>query len=161
MTHQISFTINGQATTLAVAAHERMIDVLRVRLKLTGTKEGCGEGECGACTVIVDGRAVNACLFPGLEMDGLSITTIEGLLQAGMQLSSIQRAFVERGAIQCGFCSPGMILSTKALLDRNQRPSDDEIRSALAGNLCRCTGYEQIVDAVNHAAAELRAERAE
>ena len=160
MKQAISFTINGDVTTIAVAAHERLLDVVRGRLRLTGTKEGCGEGECGACTVIVDGRAVNACLFPALEMDGRSITTIEGLLQSGMQLSLIQRAFVERGAIQCGFCSPGMILSAKALLDSNPNPTDDDIRTALAGNLCRCTGYEQIVDAVTHAADELRSAQA-
>jgi aerobic carbon-monoxide dehydrogenase small subunit len=159
MTQEISFTINGQAATIAVAPHERLLDVVRGQLGLTGTKEGCGEGECGACTVIVDGRAVNGCLFPALEMDGRSITTIEGLLESGMQLSLIQRAFVERGAIQCGFCSPGMILSTKALLDANPSPTDEEIRCALAGNLCRCTGYEQIVDAVTYAADELRSER--
>jgi carbon-monoxide dehydrogenase small subunit len=123
---------------------------------LTGTKEGCGKGECGACTVLVDGKPVNSCLFPALEAEGTRVTTIEGLSK-GKELSAVQQAFVNKGGIQCGFCSPGMILSVEALLDRNSDPTDTEIRAALVGNLCRCTGYVQIVEAV-HTAVELRKE---
>jgi carbon-monoxide dehydrogenase small subunit len=152
----VSFIINGFDVTVSVAGHHRLIDVLRGPLGLIGTKEGCGKGECGACTVIVDGHAVNACLYPAFEIEGKTVTTIEGLRSPDNELSVIQQAFVDRGAIQCGFCTPGMIMSTKALLDRNPEPTDDEIRDALAGNLCRCTGYVQIIDAVREAAARLR-----
>jgi carbon-monoxide dehydrogenase small subunit len=132
-----------------------LIDLLRRNLGLTGTKEGCGQGECGACTVLVDGRAVNSCLYPAPEAEGKSVLTIEGLLR-GNELSAIQQAFVDHGGIQCGFCSPGMILSATALLERNPRPSGEDIREALSGNLCRCTGYVQIVECVEKAAAALR-----
>ena len=155
MKAELTFTVNGAAVSLTVEAHNRLIDVLRGPLGLTGTKEGCGEGECGACTVLVDKRAVNACLFPALEAEGKEVITIEGLLGPHNQLSTIQQAFVEHGAIQCGFCSPGMILATKSLLDAKSAPSEEEIRAALVGNLCRCTGYVQIVEAVQHAAAQL------
>lgn len=134
----------------------RLIDLLRGPMHQTGTKEGCGEGECGACTVLVDGQAVNSCLYPALEVEGKQITTIEGLMDSHNTLSIIQQAFVDTGAIQCGFCTPGMILSTKALLDKHPEPSEDEIRSALLGNLCRCTGYVQIIQAVQHAAENLK-----
>jgi len=137
----------------------RLIDLLRVELGLTGTKEGCGEGECGACTVLVDGRPVNACLYPALEAEGRRITTIEGLAEPDGALSPIQQAFVDHGGIQCGFCTPGMILAAKALLDDNPDPTDREIREALVGNLCRCTGYAQIVESVGHAASALRPSR--
>ena len=153
----ISFSLNGSRVTAAVESSMRLIDLLRRVLGQTGTKEGCGEGECGACTVIVDGRAVNSCLFPALEIEGRSVVTIEGLAGPGTKLSDIQQAFVDRGAIQCGFCSPGMIMSAKALLDASPDPTDDEIREALLGNLCRCTGYVQIIDAVKEAAARLKA----
>jgi carbon-monoxide dehydrogenase small subunit len=123
---------------------------------MTGTKPGCGEGECGACTVIVDGRVVNACLYPAPEVEGREVTTIEGLLGEDHRLSPLQQALVDHGAIQCGFCTPGMILSAKVLLDENPDPTDDEIRRALVGNLCRCTGYVQIVEAVKAAAARGR-----
>jgi carbon-monoxide dehydrogenase small subunit len=141
---------------VTVEGSMRLIDVLRDRLGHTGTKEGCGEGECGACTVIVDGRSVNSCLFPALEVEGRSVMTIEGLQEDPSVLSPIQKAFVDHGAIQCGFCTPGMIMSVKALLDANPDPSEAEIREALVGNLCRCTGYVQIVEAVKRAAGILR-----
>ena len=156
MSEILGFVVNGRSVEVAVLPHQRLIDVLRGPLGLTGTKEGCGEGECGACTVIVDGRTVNACLFPALEIAGREVVTIEGLADPPGELSTIQQAFVDHGAIQCGFCSPGMILSAKALLDAHPDPDDGAIREALMGNLCRCTGYVQIVDAVRHAATRLR-----
>lgn len=151
----IRFTVNGESVSLGVRPDWNLLRVLREELELTGAKEGCGAGECGACTVIVNGKAVNACLFPAVEADGAEITTIEGLAQPGGDLHPIQRAFLEKGAVQCGFCTPGMILSAKALLDRVPVPSEEEIRTALAGNLCRCTGYVQIIEAVQAAAEEL------
>jgi carbon-monoxide dehydrogenase small subunit len=154
--YTISFVLNGSKVEVPVADHMRLIDCLRNTLNLTGTKEGCGEGECGACTVIVDGLAVNACLYPALEADGKNIVTIEGLKGPENMLSFLQQAFVDSGAIQCGFCSPGMILSAKALLDVNPDPSDSDIREALQGNLCRCTGYVQILEAVKKAAVHMR-----
>jgi carbon-monoxide dehydrogenase small subunit len=159
MKSEISFTLNGSAVTLSVEAHRRLLDVLRDDLGLTGTKEGCGEGECGACTVIVDGRAVNACLYPAPEVDGKQVVTIEGLVGPQNELSVIQKAFADCGAVQCGFCSPGMIMSTKALLDEIPDPTDEDIREALLGNLCRCTGYVQIIEAVRAAAEKLEESR--
>jgi len=153
---EIVFELNGFETRIGVEGGELLVDVLRDRLGCTGTKVGCGEGECGACSVIVDGRLVCSCLVPVLEVEGKSVTTIEGLVAPDGQLSLIQRAFVDHGGIQCGFCSPGMILSTKVLLDRHRSPSDAQIRTALEGNLCRCTGYVQIVDSVREAALALR-----
>jgi carbon-monoxide dehydrogenase small subunit len=155
MKSEIGFTVNGDAVSVVVEEDQRLLDVVRGPLGLTGTKEGCGEGECGACTVLVDGRPVNACLYPALEVEGRAVTTIEGLRGPRNELSVLQRAFVGHGAIQCGFCTPGMILSAKALLDGCAEPSEAQIREALVGNLCRCTGYEQIVDAVRQAAREL------
>lgn len=154
MKQSIDFVLNGETTTCVVAPGELLLDVLRDQLGHHGTKEGCGKGECGSCTVLVDGRAVNACLFPALEIEGCAVTTIEGLACDG-RLSAVQQAFVDKGGIQCGFCSPGMILSAEALLARQPDPTDAEIRKALLGNLCRCTGYVQNVEAV-HAAAKLR-----
>ncbi len=156
MKKEITFTLNGIESNAMVSGHTRLIDALRGPLGQTGTKEGCGEGECGACTVLVDGMAVNSCIFPALEAEGTEVLTIEGLLESDNKMSPIQQAFVDGGGIQCGFCSPGMIMATKALLDRNPDPSDTEIRDALTGNLCRCTGYVQIVESVKAAAKKLK-----
>ena len=155
MRKEISFVVNGADVTVLVGSHERLVDVLRGPLGLTGTKEGCGAGECGACTVIVEGRAVNSCLYPAFEIEGRRVLTIEGL-GTGNTLGPIQKAFVDAGAVQCGFCTPGMIMSTKALLDATPDPTDEEIRGALVGNLCRCTGYVQIVEAVKRAASAVK-----
>ncbi len=155
MKQSLTFVLNGSPVRCDVDGTDLLLEVLRDTLRLTGTKEGCGKGECGACTVLVDGRPVNSCLFPALEAEGREVTTIEGLAH-GTELSDVQQAFVEKGGIQCGFCSPGMILSVEALLDRKPDPNEAEIRDALIGNLCRCTGYVQIVEAVRAAAARRR-----
>jgi carbon-monoxide dehydrogenase small subunit len=162
MSIECTLDVNGSLTTLQVAPSARLIDVLRDNLGLTGTKEGCGNGECGSCTVLLDGRPVNACLLVALEVEGRVISTIEGLLDPGGKLSPVQQAFVETGGIQCGFCTPGMIMSATALLEANPAPTDAEIRDALVGNLCRCTGYTQIIASVRAAAARIGAgDRAE
>lgn len=158
MTSEVVFRLNGVSVSVAVEPHDRLLDVLRERLGQTGTKEGCGEGECGACTVLVDGRTVNSCLYPGLEVEGRDVTTIEGIMNSGMTLSPVQQAFVEEGGAQCGFCTPGMIMTAVALLRDNAAPSEQEIRDALAGNLCRCTGYVQIVESIVRAAAYAKGE---
>jgi len=147
MKFPVRFTVNGELCEIEVAGNRTLLDVIRGELGLTGTKEGCGSGECGACTVLLDGEPVNACLVLALQAGGKEITTIEGLSKGGV-LHPIQEAFISRGAIQCGFCTPGMILSAKALLDRNPGPEEMEIREALTGNLCRCTGYQKIVEAI-------------
>jgi carbon-monoxide dehydrogenase small subunit len=149
----LEFTVNGDARRVDIDPDTRLIDVLRDHLDLTGTKEGCGEGECGACTVIMDGVAVNSCLVLGLQARGRRVLTVEGLAQDG-ELDTLQKAFIDAGAIQCGFCSPGMLMSAKALLMKNPHPSEAEIRLAIAGNLCRCTGYTKIVQAVQAVAQE-------
>lgn len=156
MKKRIHFTLNGRETFAEIEPYWMLIEVLRDVFHLTGTKEGCGEGECGACTVLVDGISVNSCLYPAFEIQGKAITTIEGLLQEGNRLHPIQEAFVEQGGIQCGFCSPGMIMSTKALLDENPQPDEKEIRRAVSGNLCRCTGYVQIVESIKKAAEKMK-----
>jgi carbon-monoxide dehydrogenase small subunit len=156
MKQLVTISVNGDSYEVAVAGHQRLIDVIRDVVGLTGTKEGCGEGECGACTVIMDGSPVNSCLVLAAQADGAEIITIEGLMVDG-GMSLIQRTFVDLGAVQCGFCSPGMILTAKALLDENPDPSEADVREALAGNLCRCTGYDKIVDAVLATAASMRA----
>ena len=147
----ITLTVNGRRHTLDRVANATLLDVLRDRLELTGTKECCAEGECGACTVLVDGRAVNSCLMLAVEADGAVITTIEALAQNG-RLSPIQQAFLDEGAVQCGFCIPGMVMAAHYLLMENPHPSPAEVREGLSGNLCRCAGYNQICDAVLAAA---------
>ena len=151
----IQFTLNGYEVSAEVESHKMLLEVLRDTFEMTGTKEACGQGECGACTVLVDGISVNSCLYPVFEVDGKSVTTIEGLVGEGGKLHPIQEGFVEKGGIQCGFCTPGMIMSTKTLLDENPDPSDEEIRRGISGNLCRCTGYIQIVDSIKDAAKRL------
>ena len=150
---KISLTVNGKKDTLRVAPNLRLLDLLRDELRLTGTKEGCGIGECGACTVILDGKAVNSCLVLAGQCDGSEVITIEGLARNG-ELHPLQQSFIDHGAVQCGFCTPGMIMSAKALLDENRSPTEKDIRVAIAGNLCRCTGYKQIVQAVREAAGK-------
>lgn len=149
----IKLTVNGRLYQVDVPADTTLLELLRDYLGLTGTKEGCGKGECGACTVIMDGLTVDSCLIPAVKADGAAIHTIEGLASPDGRLHPLQEAFVEAGAVQCGFCTPGMIMSAKALLDRNPNPSREEIKDALGGNLCRCTGYAKIIAAVEKAAA--------
>ncbi len=148
----VRFNLNGQAVEAEVMSHKMLSNVLRDTFEFTGTKEGCGQGECGACTVLVDGESVNSCLYPAFEVDRKTVTTIEGLVGEGNRLDPIQAAFVEKGGVQCGFCTPGMIMSTKALLNRNADPTEEEIRKGISGNLCRCTGYVQIVESIKKAA---------
>jgi len=143
----IELKVNGESHKLDVFPMSRLLDVLREDLRLTGTKEGCGEGECGACTVILDGQIVNSCLVPIAQVDGAEITTIEGVA-TGDQLHAVQQAFIEHGGAQCGICTPGMILAAVDLLERNPQPSEADIRNGLAGNLCRCTGYMKICESV-------------
>lgn len=150
----VSLTINGSVYQLQTDPNKTLLTLLREDLGLTGTKEGCNLGECGACTVIVDGKAMHSCLILVGQVDGCSIETIEGLAEDEI-LHPLQKAFVEAGAVQCGFCTPGMIMASKALLDHNPNPSRDEIRDELAGNLCRCTGYQKIINAVKIAAEEV------
>ena len=143
----LDFILNGEACHTEIPEDATLLKVLRDILHLTGTKEGCGEGDCGACTVLVDGRSVNSCLFPAVQAEGCQVMTIEGV-EAHPELARIQKAFVDYGAVQCGFCSPGMIMSTVALLQKNPKPTEEEIRRGLSGNLCRCTGYQAMVDAI-------------
>lgn len=153
MTRDMTFIVNERSYTVKADPSMRLLDLIRDVLGLTGTKEGCAEGECGACTVIMDGKAVTSCIVLAGQAEGRKITTIEGVGKDG-ELSRLQKAFVECGAIQCGFCTPGMILSAKALLDENPHPSAEEIKTALSGNLCRCTGYTKILEAVQRASEE-------
>ena len=152
----ITLHINGDIYPIAVEPSRTLAEVLREDLNLIGTKIGCGTGDCGACTVLIDGKSVTSCLSLAIESDGKEITTIEGLSTSGTNLHPIQEAFVEHGAIQCGYCTPGMILSAKYLLDRNPEPTELEIRQALSGNLCRCTGYNRIVKAVMAASKKIK-----
>jgi carbon-monoxide dehydrogenase small subunit len=154
--YPITLEVNGERHTLQVAAHHSLLHILREQLNLTGTKECCDEGECGACTVLLNGRSVTSCLVLAVEVDGSSVTTIEGLGQ-GEKLDPLQESFLEHGAVQCGFCTPGMIMSSKHLLEKNPNPSYKEVEEALSGNLCRCAGYGRIIEAVL-AAAEKSAE---
>ncbi len=151
----INLMVNDQQYQVEVEEELRLIDLLREKLQLIGTKEGCGEGECGACTIIMDGKTVNSCLVMAFQADGSSITTIEGVSK-GQELHPIQQAFLDVGAVQCGFCTPGMVLSAKALLDENQTPDRQQIREGISGNLCRCTGYNKIVDAIELASSYIK-----
>ena len=153
--HHIATTVNGDPVEFLCETQDTLLDVLRDQLGLTGTKEGCGTGDCGACSVTVDGRLVCSCLMLGVEVDGKSIGTIEGLAK-GDSLHPLQRKFLEHAALQCGVCTPGFLVAAKALLDVNTNPSETEVRYWLAGNLCRCTGYDKIVRAVLDAASEMR-----
>ncbi len=155
MKKKIEITLNGKKTTLEVPAHRLLLDLLRDEIGLTGTKEGCGTGDCGACTVLLNGRPVNSCLILSGELDGADIVTIEGL-KIGPEFHPVQKAFIQDGGAQCGYCTPGMLMMSKALLDENLNPTEEEIRFALSGNLCRCTGYAKIIQAVQDAATELR-----
>ena len=150
----IKLSVNGQDYELSVPPWRTLLEVIREELGLTGTKEGCNVGECGACTVIMDGQAVNSCLVLATEADGKQITTIEGLAK-GDELHPIQQAFVDHGGFQCGFCTPGMIMSAKALLDANPQPTDEEIRQGISGNFCRCTGYTKIIESIKAAAKDM------
>ncbi len=157
--HQITLTVNGSTEMVDVPSNLTLLQMLRDRLVLTGTKDGCAAGECGACTVIVTwpgvkhGEPVNSCMVLAVECDGAQITTVEGLALRDGQLDPVQQAIIEQGGVQCGFCTPGILISARALLDRNPHPSEYEIRDALIGNLCRCTGYLRIIDAVKQAAS--------
>jgi carbon-monoxide dehydrogenase small subunit len=150
---RITIQINAGRHVIDAPPMKRLLDVLREDLNLTGTKEGCGEGECGACSIIIDGEVVNSCLIPACQADGTQITTVEGLASEG-KLSSLQKAFLECGAAQCGICTPGMLISSCALLQHKSQPTRDEIKEAIAGNLCRCTGYVKIIDAIEIAAGK-------
>ena len=154
MIQQIKVTVNGESYELDVPAHRTLLDFLRKDLELMGTKSGCETGDCGACTVLLDGRPINSCLVLAVEADGKDVLTVEGLAH-GLELHPLQEAFIEHGAVQCGYCTPGMLLSAKALLDEIPRPTEEEVKEALAGNLCRCTGYYNIVNAVMAAAKRM------
>ena len=160
MKQLIELSINGECYEVAVEYNRTLLDTIREDIGLTGTKKGCDSGDCGACTVLMDGKPVNSCLVLAVDARGKDILTIEGLAQ-GTKLHPIQESFVQQGAVQCGFCTPGMILSAKALLDENPDPTEEEVRTAIAGNLCRCTGYVKIVQAILAAAPAMAAERAQ
>ncbi|MBS14965.1 MAG: ferredoxin [Gemmatimonadetes bacterium] len=155
MKHDISFTVNGQQYDIAVEPRKTLLAVLRDQLQLTGTKEGCSTGDCGACTIIIDGATYTSCLVLGVEADGRDITTVEGIAE-GDKLHPVQDAFVKKGGLQCGFCTAGLIVSSAALLDENPDPTDDEIKVGLSGNLCRCTGYTKITEAVRDASKVMK-----
>jgi len=159
MKRRIETTINGRHYNLEVEPRKTLLAVLRDQLLLTGTKEGCSTGDCGACTVLLDGGPVTSCLMLAVEVDGREVTTIEGIASDG-ELHPVQQALIEVGGMQCGFCTPGFVLSAVALLEENSKPNEDEIRRALAGNLCRCTGYTKIVEGVQLAAQRMRSEKA-
>ncbi|MCD6151008.1 MAG: (2Fe-2S)-binding protein [Deltaproteobacteria bacterium] len=155
MKQMISLQVNGDTYELAVNPWRTLNEVLREDIKLTGTKLGCGTGDCGACTVLIDGKSVSSCLTLAVEVQGMTITTIEGMAPNAEKLHPIQESFIEKGAIQCGYCTPGMIMSTTFLLKNNPQPTEAEIRAGLSGNLCRCTGYNKIVDAIGDAAEKI------
>lgn len=149
--HSITVTVNGEKEYLEVPSHMTLLQMLREKLAITGPKNGCSAGECGACTVLLDGEPVNSCMVLAVEVDGHEVVTVEGLAKEG-QLTPLQQAFIEHNAVQCGFCTPGMLISAEALLKRNPHPTEEEIKEALVGNLCRCTGYIRIIKAVQTAA---------
>lgn len=153
--HKIQININGRDYSLEIAPEKTLIELLRENFSLTGSKYSCGEGECGACTVIMNGRAVLSCLILAVEADGCKVLTIEGLKKEDEKLNPIQQSFIDKGAIQCGFCTPGMVMSAKALLDKNPHPTKTEIERTIDGNLCRCTGYIKIIDAIEDAARKI------
>jgi len=152
----VKFQVNGEQRELDASPTKSLLDVLREDLFLTGTKRGCDSGECGACTVIMNGKAVNSCLVFATELDGSEIITIEGLGRSAEELHPLQKAFIEKGAVQCGFCTPGIIMTAKAFIDTNPEPTEEEVRDAISGNLCRCTGYTKIVNAILAGAEEVR-----
>lgn len=154
---RVRFRVNGQDIELDIEPMATLLDILREQLGLTGTKKGCGAGDCGACTVIMDKKAILSCLTPAMQVTGREITTVEGLSRNG-ELHPLQEAFIECGAVQCGFCTPGMLLSAKALLDQNPSPTQEEVRMAISGNLCRCTGYKKIIDAIMLASKRMKDE---
>jgi len=154
--HRITLTINGEYEQADVPSQMTLLQMLRDKLAMTGTKNGCMAGECGACTVLLDGEPVNSCMVLAVECDGASVVTVEGLAKGGV-LDPVQQAIIDHGGVQCGFCTPGILISSRALIDRKPDPTDDEIREALVGNLCRCTGYLRIIDAVKDAASRQRA----
>lgn len=156
MKKEVVFTLNNEEVIVEVDPKWTLLHLLREVLELTGTKEGCGVGECGACTVIVDGEAVNSCLYPVMEVEGRSVVTIEGVASPDGTLHPIQQAFIENNGVQCGYCTSGMIMSAKALLDKKNDPTEDEIRTSIAGNICRCTGYVQIVESIQQAAERIK-----
>jgi carbon-monoxide dehydrogenase small subunit len=158
MNKTITFTINGELETINIPVHKTLLQTLREELVLTGTKNGCAAGECGACTVLLNGEPVNSCLVLAVECEGAEIITIEGLA-ADQQLDPLQQALIDAGGVQCGYCIPGVLISARALLDRNPQPDEQEIREALVGNLCRCTGYVRIIEGVQEAARRARADR--
>jgi carbon-monoxide dehydrogenase small subunit len=158
MTHTIRMRVNGKDHTVDVPSQRLLIDCLRYDLGLTGTKEGCSVGVCGACTVLMDGRLISSCLTLALSADGKELTTVEGLAQDG-KLHPVQQAFIDYGGFQCGICTPGMVVAAKALLDENPNPSDDDIKDWMMGNLCRCTGYYKIIESIRGAAARMQTER--
>jgi carbon-monoxide dehydrogenase small subunit len=155
-THRITLTINGEFEQVDVSSNITLLQLLRDKLALTGTKNGCNAGECGACTVLLNGEPVNSCMVLAVECAGASVVTVEGLAEDGV-LDPVQEAIIDHGGVQCGFCTPGILISARGLLDRNPDPTEDDIREALVGNLCRCTGYLRIVDAVQDAASRQRA----
>lgn len=156
MKRMVKFQVNGEQTAIDVEPTKTLLDVLREDLFLTGTKRGCDGGECGACTVLLNGQAVHSCLILAAELEGQDVLTIEGLSKNPKELHPLQKAFIEKGAVQCGFCTPGLMMSAKALLDRNPNPTEEEVRHSISGNLCRCTGYSKIVDAILTAGGEIR-----
>jgi carbon-monoxide dehydrogenase small subunit len=153
MKYKIHLTVNGQLYELSVEPNQTLVDIIRNEIGLTGTKKGCGSGDCGACTIILDGKPVNSCLILGVEVDKSEVLTIEGLKQ-GEELHPIQKAFIHFGAIQCGFCTPGMIVSAKAFLDTCSNPTEEQVRTAISGNLCRCTGYKKIIEAIMNGSSQ-------